>query len=171
MIKVKLLRFLTSQNFLILIFELLLISTVMFYGASKCNYDDFKNLETRLNRQDSLFKELYYSIVDTFERENFLVTLTTYNAEKGQCDNTPDITASHLKIHKKSKYIGLSRDLLETFPYGSLVKIENAGRFNGIYVVADCMNIRLFRHVDILIDNNKHTKLENAILKNYKEGG
>lgn len=154
---------------------ILLIFSVMTWTVveiiNRSNFRDYTKLEAKINYQDSLFKDFYYSIVDTFERDYFLITLTTYNAVKGQCDNSPNITASNLKVHSKCRYIGLSRDLLETFPYGSLVQIENAGKFNGIYVVADCMNIRLFRHVDILIHNNKHSKLLNAIITRYKEDG
>lgn len=124
-------------------------------------------LKNRIRTQDSLFLDLYYSIVDTFEKNSYLVTLTTYNANKAQCDNTPNVTASLLKVHKRSKYIALSRDLLEVFPYGSLVILENAGKNNGIYVVADCMNSRFLRHVDVLIKNNKHVKLENVVLKHF----
>lgn len=130
------------------------------------NYFIIKDIKKELKEKDSLWNDLYYSIVDTMEKEAFLVTMTTYNATKEQCDNTPSVTASSLKVHKHSKYIALSRDLLEYFPYGSLVIIQNAGKHNGTYVVADCMSSRFLRHVDILIGNKqKHTKLNNVILK------
>jgi 3D (Asp-Asp-Asp) domain-containing protein len=131
---------------------------------------ELKNQKSVNKTQDSLFLDLYYSIVDTFEKDAFLVTATTYNNTKEQCNKDYKTTASSLKIHSKSKYIALSRDLLEEFPYGSLVTLENAGNYNGVYVVADCMNVRFLRHVDILIKDKKHTKLYNVVLKHYKDG-
>jgi len=130
--------------------------------------DDF--IRQKLISQDSLFKDMYYAVIDTFEKESFLVTLTTYNAVKEQCNNDPSTTASLLKVHSKSKYVALSRDLLGYFPYGSMVVIENAGKLSGVYVVADCMNARLIRHIDILIKTNKHTKLKDVIIKPYRDG-
>jgi 3D (Asp-Asp-Asp) domain-containing protein len=129
------------------------------------------NTVNKVNReQDSLWKDLYYSIVDTMEKESYLVTVTTYNATDKQTDKTPNLTSAQYKIDKKNpftqKFIGLSRDLLEEFHYGEIVILENAGNYNGYYIVADCMNSRFLRHVDILIDNKqKHTKINSVVLK------
>lgn len=127
-------------------------------------------LETKIVQQDSLWNELYYSIVDTFEKESYLVTVTTYNASEKQTDSSPHLTSAQYKIDKKNpftqKFIGLSKDLLEEFHYGEIVILENAGTYNGYYIVADCMNSRYLRHVDILIGTKqKHTKITNVVLK------
>lgn len=119
--------------------------------------------------QDSLFQNLYYSIIDSFEKKAFLVTATTYNATKNQCDNSPDRTACNFKIDMnnpfKHRIIGLSRDLLENFYYGEHVILQNCGKYSGEYVVADCGNKRLIRTVDILINRNMiGGKFENAVL-------
>jgi 3D (Asp-Asp-Asp) domain-containing protein len=120
--------------------------------------------------QDSLFNDMYYAVIDTNEKDAFLVTLTTYNASKLQTDDTPNLTSYQFKIDPKNpfsqRFIGLSRDLLEEFRYGEIVIVENAGIYNGYYIVADCMNNRFIRCVDILIGNKqKHTKLKNIVLK------
>jgi hypothetical protein len=62
--------------------------------------------------------------------------------------------------------VGLSRDLLEEFRYGEIVELQNAGSYNGFYIVADCMNKRFLRYVDVLIGSKqKHIKMENVVLK------
>jgi len=120
--------------------------------------------------QDSLFTDMYYAVIDTCEKDAFLATLTTYNASKGQTDNTPNLTSYQFKIDKKNpfsqRFIGLSRDLLEEFRYGEIVILENAGDYNGYYIVADCMNSRFIRSVDVLIGpKQKHTKIKNIVIK------
>lgn len=127
-----------------------------------------KNNQQKFSELEAKFDSMYYYVIDTVEKDAFLVTATTYSATAAQCDNTPDMTACGLKIKGNSKYVALSRDLLEEFPYGSIVEIQNAGLYNGVYVVADCMNKRYRRYVDILLSNNsklKHTKLKNVLIK------
>ena len=80
------------------------------------------------------------------------VTLTTYNAVKSQCDNTPLITADGTKIDLKKlkngkiKYAAISRDLLWCIPLGSVIHIEG----HGYYDVRDTMNERFNHCIDIL---------------------
>lgn len=90
------------------------------------------------------------------------VTLTTYNAVKSQCDETPDVTANgtiidHKKLKQgKLKYCAISRDLLWCIPMGSIIDIDGHGR----YEVVDTMNARFKHYVDIL---QHHTE------KNFKK--
>ena len=90
------------------------------------------------------------------------VTLTTYNATKAQCDETPDVTANgtiidHKKLKQgKLKYCAISPDLLWCIPMGSVIDIDGHGR----YTVVDTMNARFKLYVDIL---QHHTK------KNFKK--
>jgi 3D (Asp-Asp-Asp) domain-containing protein len=80
------------------------------------------------------------------------VTLTTYNAVKNQCDDSPLITADGTKIdirklkRGKIKYCAVSRDLLWCIPLGSVVHIEG----HGYYEVRDTMNERFNHYIDIL---------------------
>ena len=90
------------------------------------------------------------------------VTLTTYNAVKSQCDETPDVTANgtiidHKKLKQgKLKYCAISPDLLWCIPMGSVIDIDGHGR----YTVVDTMNARFNHYIDIL---QHHTK------KNFKK--
>ena len=97
------------------------------------------------------------------------VTLTTYTVDPSQTDSTPLITASGFKLDnlnpRRHRVIAISRDLRVRFKFGSRVRITNAGRFNGVYVVRDLMNKRFRRKIDILINpEDKHTKLTNVII-------
>jgi 3D (Asp-Asp-Asp) domain-containing protein len=97
------------------------------------------------------------------------VTLTTYTVDQSQTDDTPLITASGFKLDhlnpRRHRVIAISRDLKARFKFGSRVRITNAGRFNGVYVVRDLMNKRFRRKIDILINpRDKHTKLTNVII-------
>lgn len=97
------------------------------------------------------------------------VTLTTYTVDQSQTDDTPLVTASGFKLDnlnpRRHRVIAISRDLKARFKFGSRVRITNAGRFNGVYVVRDLMNKRFRRKIDILINpRDKHTKLTNVII-------
>jgi len=100
-----------------------------------------------------------------------IVTLTTYTASENETDSTPNITASGFKIDiknaKRHKIIAVSRDLKKKLKFGSKVRIEGAGKYDGIYGVHDVMNKRYRNRIDILIGHNdKQTKLEKV--KIYK---
>jgi 3D (Asp-Asp-Asp) domain-containing protein len=100
-----------------------------------------------------------------------IVTLTTYTASVKETDSTPNITASGFKIDtnnaKKHRIIAVSRDLKKKLKFGSKVRIEGAGKYDGIYAVHDVMNKRYRNRIDILIGHNdKQTKLEKV--KIYK---
>lgn len=80
------------------------------------------------------------------------VTLTTYNATKAQCDNSPNKTANgtiidHKKLKQgKLKYCAISPDLLWCIPMGSIIDIDGHGR----YEVVDTMDSRFNHYIDIL---------------------
>jgi 3D (Asp-Asp-Asp) domain-containing protein len=84
------------------------------------------------------------------------VTLTTYKATGSETDSTPNITASGFKINlknpKKHRIIAVSRDLKKKWKFGTKVRIKNAGKYNGVYVVKDVMNKRYKKRIDILIN-------------------
>ena len=103
------------------------------------------------------------------------VTLTTYNAVKSQCDETPDVTANGTKInyHKlkkgELKYCAISRDLLWCIPMGSIIYIDGHGR----YEVVDTMNARFKHYIDILQHytekNFKKEKIKIVLVKKPKK--
>ena len=100
----------------------------------------------------SLF--LTYMVASIHADDKFIthVTLTTYNATKAQCDETPDVTANgtiidHKKLKQgKLKYCAISPDLLWCIPMGSIIDIDGHGR----YEVVDTMDARFNHYIDIL---------------------
>jgi len=113
----------------------------------------------------------------TFANENkFIthVTLTTYNAVKSQCDDTPLITADGTKIDVKKlkrgeiKYCAVSKDLRWCIPLGSIIHIEG----HGYYEVRDTMNDRFNHYIDILQHSSKKNfKKEKVKVILIKKGG
>jgi 3D (Asp-Asp-Asp) domain-containing protein len=92
------------------------------------------------------------------------VTLTTYSVSEGETDATPLITASGFKINpnnpKRHRIIAVSRDLKRKYKFGEKVRIEGAGKYNGIYTIRDLMHPRWKKKIDILINpSDRHTKL------------
>lgn len=91
------------------------------------------------------------------ESEVYVVTATVYHAVAGQCDDSPLVTASGAKISSADsaydhRYIAVSRDLLDVFPYGTKVKVSGCGELDGYWVVADTMNKRYKGYIDLLIN-------------------
>jgi 3D (Asp-Asp-Asp) domain-containing protein len=106
-------------------------------------------------------------LVETITPE--IVTLTTYKANVGETDSTPNITASGFKITnpKKHRIIAVSRDLKKKYKFGQKIRITGAGKYDGTYRVHDVMNKRYRNRIDILIgDKDKQTKLNK--IKIYK---
>lgn len=102
-------------------------------------------------------------VVEPYE----IVTLTTYKSVDSETDSSPRITASGFKISKKNpkkhRIVAVSRDLKKKYPFGSKLKIRNAGKFDGEYVVEDVMNKRYKRRIDILINpKDKQTTIKNV---------
>lgn len=100
----------------------------------------------------------------------YVVECTTYNATIGQCDSTPFVTASGMKIDPSKpgshKYLALSRDLLKLFNYGDTVVVQGTNKYDGEWVVADCMNKRFTSRIDLLIDTkDKGGKWETILLR------
>jgi 3D (Asp-Asp-Asp) domain-containing protein len=101
------------------------------------------------------------------------VTLTTYSPTEGETDSTPHLTASGFKIDKdnpkRHRIIAVSRDLKKKWPFGTKVKIKNAGKYNGVYTVKDVMNKRHKNRIDILIgEDDKQTKIKNVKITKIK---
>lgn len=91
------------------------------------------------------------------EVEVYVVTATVYHAVEGQCDGNPLITASGAKISSaesayEHRYLAVSRDLLDVFPYGTMVEVSGCGELDGVYTVADTLNKRYKGYIDILIN-------------------
>lgn len=95
--------------------------------------------------------------VEVESEVTYVVTATVYHAVEGQCDDSPLVTASGAKISSAEsaydhRYIAVSRDLLDVFPYGTKVEVSGCGELDGIYCVVDTMAKRFKGYVDILIN-------------------
>lgn len=91
------------------------------------------------------------------EVDVYVVTATVYHAVTGQCDDSPLVTASGAKIESaesayEHRYIAVSRDLLDVFPYGTKVEVSGCGELDGVYTVADTLNKRYKGYIDLLIN-------------------
>jgi 3D (Asp-Asp-Asp) domain-containing protein len=99
--------------------------------------------------------------IATRPSRSYVLKSTAYNSMVSQTDRTPFITATGART--RFGVIALSRDMLRTIPYGSLVKIEDlgawgSGRGRGKYnrmlssvtfQVEDTMHPRKVRTVDV----------------------
>ena len=97
------------------------------------------------------------------------VSLTTYTTDTAQTDSFPLITASGLHLDsanpKKSRIIAISRDLQKLFSFGDKVKLSNAGKFNGIWLIHDLMNKKYRNKIDILINpSDRQMSLERVVI-------
>ena len=122
-----------------------------------------------------LFAGFLTALIHANDRFITHVTLTTYNAVKSQCDETPDVTANGTIIDYKKlkqgklKYCAISPDLLWCIPMGSIIDIDGHGR----YEVVDTMNARFNHCIDILQHhtkkNFKKKKIKIVLVKKYKK--
>lgn len=99
----------------------------------------------------------YKEVIVERYNEVYVVTATVYHATKGQCDSTPLVTASGAKITSADsayghRYIAVSRDLLDVFPYGTIVEVSGCGELDGVYTVVDTLNKRYKGRIDLLIN-------------------
>lgn len=95
--------------------------------------------------------------VEVESEVTYVVTATVYHAVAGQCDDSPLVTASGAKISSAEsaydhRYLAVSRDLLDVFPYGTKVEVSGCGELDGIYCVVDTMAKRFKGYIDILIN-------------------
>lgn len=95
--------------------------------------------------------------VEVESEVTYIVTATVYHAVEGQCDDSPLVTASGARISSAEsaydhRYLAVSRDLLDVFPYGTLVEVSGCGELDGYWVVQDTMNRRYKGYIDLLIN-------------------
>ena len=101
------------------------------------------------------------SPVPTILSEN--VTITCYNAVKGQCSGNPLITASGRRIDLQKldrgelRYVAVSRDLLKQYKYGDVIEvfITKGHPYNGQWTIADTMHKRWSKKIDLLLSTKQ----------------
>jgi len=124
----------------------------------------FYPYQCSINKITKDMDEKTHEIVNIDEVIPDIVTVTTYSITEGETDSTPLLTASGFKINpinpKRHRIIAVSRDLKRKYRFGQKVRITNAGKYNGEYVVRDLMHHRWKNKIDILINpSDRHTKL------------
>ena len=133
-------------------------------------------LDTTHKRIFELEKKLEKNSQSPWGTLEFDVTITMYNAVKGQTDDTPNQTADGTIINparaSEYRYVALSRDLIARwggpFEYGDYVIIKGTTGYDGIYQVRDTMASKFINRVDILrTEGSKHFRFENATLYRY----
>lgn len=87
----------------------------------------------------------------------YVVTATVYHAVESQCDSDCLVTASGARIASadsayEHRYLAVSRDLLDVFPYGTRVEVIGCGELDGEWIVSDTMNRRYKGYIDLLIN-------------------
>ena len=126
--------------------------------------------------EDKLQEEIDKNNHSTWGAMEFDVTITMYNAVKGQTDSTPNQTADGTMIDPKRaseyRYVALSRDLIARwggpFNYGDYVMLKGTNGYDGVYQVRDTMASKFINRVDILrTSGSKHFRFENITLYRY----
>lgn len=105
------------------------------------------------------------------------VAMTAYNAVPGQTDSTPFETASGAYSNPEV-VAARSQDLKEELPFGTIIEIDaplgkqNSCGYNvvspilGYRVIADTMNAKFTKRVDVLFDTNANFTLADGTTKN-----
>lgn len=125
-------------------------------------------------REVTVVEERVEEVVVEREVDVYVVTATVYHAVAGQCDDSPLVTASGARISStdsayEHRYIAVSRDLLDVFPYGTKVEVSGCGELDGEYWVEDTMNRRYKGYIDLLINPDmKGGKWEGVRIKKVK---
>lgn len=89
-------------------------------------------------------------------------TATVYNAIGDQCGINPTVTASGRKIDPSRvaelRIIAMERTMMKRndIHYGDTVRVEGAGKYDGLWVVEDTMNKRYAGQdrIDFLVPEN-----------------
>jgi 3D (Asp-Asp-Asp) domain-containing protein len=108
----------------------------------------------------------------------YAVTLTAYNAVPGQTDDTPFETASGAYSNPEV-VAARSRDLASELPFGTIIELDgstvsSAGtcgfdvveRRIGYRVIADTMNARYTKRIDVLLDTQADYRTTDKGMKN-----
>lgn len=107
---------------------------------------------------------------------SYAVTLTAYNAVPEQTDSDPFVTASGAYSNPQV-VAARSRDLAEELPFGTIVSIEGPAEGKGCgysvvrplvgyRVIADTMNARFTKRVDVLFSDTANYKMADGSTKN-----
>lgn len=141
-----------TRDYIFIMFSFLaMIAALMIYQQRKLSEIVIENNKDTIHHVINPSYNKFESVYPEID-----VTATVYHAVEEQCNEQHLVTASGLAIRStemayKHRYIAVSRDLLKYFPYGTVVYVEGTEHYDGIYIVADTMNKRFRKYIDILI--------------------
>jgi len=111
------------------------------------------------------------------ETPTYEVTLTAYNAVPEQTDSTPLVTASGAYSNPEV-VAARSRDFAEDLPFGTIIEIDGTNALEGgcgysvvepiigYRVIADTMNARFTKRIDILFSEHFNFTMKGGAVKN-----
>lgn len=134
-----------TQNTLLLILFMVCIYNIL-KPIEKSVIQRFNNSYECLN--------IKFSLNETKRIDISNVTITSYNNEVEQCDDTPNIMASNRLVYEGA--VAISRDLKSKYriKYGDLVYIKVLDSF---FVIEDTMNERIKNTIDIFKFDKKES--------------
>ena len=114
---------------------------------------------------------------EALSQPTYAVTLTAYNAVEAQTDGNPLETASGA-FSNPEVVAARSQDLAEELPFGTIIEVDGSGAINnscgydmvhpviGYRVIADTMNVKFTKRVDILLDTKANYSTMDKGMKN-----
>lgn len=135
----------TLQNILLFVFFIICIYNIL-KPTEKYILQRSSNSYERLNIKLSLNETKRIDISN--------ISITSYNNEVEQCDDTPNIMASNRLVYEGA--VAISRDLKKKYniKYGDLVYIKV---FDSFFIIEDTMNERIKNTIDIFKFDKKES--------------
>ena len=85
-------------------------------------------------------------------KEAYGLSATIYHVNKGEVLESGEVIDK--KYSYEHRYLSVSQDLLEEFPFGAIVYIVGAGKFDGYWKVNDTMKNNNVRRIHFLVNND-----------------
>ena len=85
-------------------------------------------------------------------KEAYGLSATIYHINKGDVLESGEIMYNEDSY--EYRYLSVSQDLLEKFPFGAIVYIVGAGKFDGYWKVNDTMKNNNVRRIHFLVNND-----------------
>jgi 3D (Asp-Asp-Asp) domain-containing protein len=111
-------------------------------------------LEKEVKFKSHLLNSIFEDDIKEENYSSISVDVSAYSASIDECDSSPHITANGTL--STVGRVAVSRDLLKKgITHGSRIYIPN----QGVFIVADSMNARFTKRIDLLLANKKAAKL------------
>ena len=113
-----------------------------------------ESIELKDNNPTVIHVESKYDLSKAEYSERVIrdVSVTSYNNDINQTDDTPNVTASNRPV--REGMVAVSRDFLSYVKYGDLMYVECFDRW---FIVDDAMNKRFTKRIDIFLFDRKES--------------